>query len=135
MLTHGIDLHKRSLVIATLDSSGALVKRRRLPTRGPDVLYYRSSKSHLRWTASGDRARNGVWTPPTVANRTGLLRGRGLTASKRSQSWERERSHRASSTLLRRSFSMVLGRCQRRLRVSVSAAPQSDHSEVVPQDR
>ena len=29
----------------------------------------------------------------------------------------------------------LLGRCQRRLRVSVSAAPQGDHSEVVPQDR
>jgi len=43
MLTHGIDLHKRSLVIATLDSSGALVKRRRLPTRGPDVLHYLAS--------------------------------------------------------------------------------------------
>jgi hypothetical protein len=32
MLTHGIDLHKRSLVIATLDPSGELVKRRNLPT-------------------------------------------------------------------------------------------------------
>jgi transposase len=40
MLQHGIDLHKRSLVIATLDDRGDLVKRSKVPARRSDVLRY-----------------------------------------------------------------------------------------------
>jgi transposase len=40
MLQHGIDLHKRSLVIATVDDRGALVKRSKVPARRHDVLRY-----------------------------------------------------------------------------------------------
>ncbi len=40
MLKHRIDLHDRSFVIATLDSDGALVKRREIATgRVPPLLY------------------------------------------------------------------------------------------------
>lgn len=43
MLHHGIDLHKRSLVIATLDASGAVVKRGAIRAHRSDVRrYFRS---------------------------------------------------------------------------------------------
>ena len=38
MLQHGIDLHKRSLSIATVDAEGRLVKQKRMPTRRADLL-------------------------------------------------------------------------------------------------
>ena len=40
MLQHGIDLHKRSLSIATVDLEGRVVKQKRLPTRRADVIHY-----------------------------------------------------------------------------------------------
>jgi transposase len=40
MLEHGIDLHKRSLTIATVDSAGHLVKQKRLPTNRDAVVRY-----------------------------------------------------------------------------------------------
>lgn len=40
MLQHGIDLHKRSLTIATVDSSGHLVKQKRLATDRAGLLRY-----------------------------------------------------------------------------------------------
>ncbi len=40
MLQHGIDLHKRSLSIATVDAEGRLVKQKRMPTRRADLLRY-----------------------------------------------------------------------------------------------
>lgn len=43
MHQHGIDLHKRSLVIATLDVDGSLVKRRKIPARRADLVHYLDS--------------------------------------------------------------------------------------------
>jgi transposase len=40
MLQHGIDLHKRTLVIASLDADGTLVKRAKVAARRHDVLRY-----------------------------------------------------------------------------------------------
>ncbi len=40
MLTHGIDLHKRDLVIATVDAEGAEVKQKRIRACEADVLRY-----------------------------------------------------------------------------------------------
>lgn len=40
MLQHGIDLHKRTLTIATVDSDGSLVRRTKIPARRPDLLHY-----------------------------------------------------------------------------------------------
>jgi transposase len=40
MLQHGIDLHKRSLTIATVDSQGNLVKQKRLPTDRSALMRY-----------------------------------------------------------------------------------------------
>jgi transposase len=40
MLTHGIDLHKRDLVIATVDAQGAEVQQKRVRAREADVLRY-----------------------------------------------------------------------------------------------
>lgn len=40
MLQHGIDLHKRTLTIATVDSDGSMVRRSKLPARRADVLRY-----------------------------------------------------------------------------------------------
>jgi transposase len=40
MLQHGIDLHKRSLTIATVDSTGHLVKQKRLPTDRSALMRY-----------------------------------------------------------------------------------------------
>ena len=43
MLDHGIDLHKRSIVIATLNPAGGLIKRRKIPARRGDVVRYLDS--------------------------------------------------------------------------------------------
>ena len=40
MLQHGIDLHKRSLTIATVDRGGRLVKQKRLPTDRTALVRY-----------------------------------------------------------------------------------------------
>ena len=41
MLHSGIDLHKRDLVIATVDSTGAIVKEGRVPAaRRPVAAYF-----------------------------------------------------------------------------------------------
>jgi transposase len=40
MLQHGIDLHKRTVVIATVDSDGVLLLRSKLPARRPDLIRY-----------------------------------------------------------------------------------------------
>ena len=40
MLQHGIDLHKRTLTIATVDSEGSMVRRVKLPARQVDVVRY-----------------------------------------------------------------------------------------------
>ncbi len=40
MLQHGIDLHKRTLTIATLDPEGSLLKRSKMPARPRDLLRY-----------------------------------------------------------------------------------------------
>ncbi len=40
MMTHGIDLHKRDLVIATVDAQGAEIKQKRVRAREADVLRY-----------------------------------------------------------------------------------------------
>jgi transposase len=40
MLQHGIDLHKRTVVIATVDSDGVLLRRSKLPARRPDLIRY-----------------------------------------------------------------------------------------------
>jgi hypothetical protein len=45
MLTHGIDLHKRDLVIATVDAEGAEVKQKRVRACEADVLRYFSTLS------------------------------------------------------------------------------------------
>ena len=43
MLQHGIDLHKRTIVIATLDQKGSLVRRSKIPATRPDLLRYLDS--------------------------------------------------------------------------------------------
>lgn len=43
MLHHGIDLHKHTLVIGTVDSSGQVLKQKRMPTRRTELLAYLSS--------------------------------------------------------------------------------------------
>lgn len=43
MLHHGIDLHKRTLVIGTVDSSGRVLKQKRMPTHRTELLEYFSS--------------------------------------------------------------------------------------------
>lgn len=43
MLTHGIDLHKRDLVIATIDAAGVEVRQKRIRARESDVLRYFSA--------------------------------------------------------------------------------------------
>jgi hypothetical protein len=45
MLTHGIDLHKRDLVIATVDAEGVEVGQKRVRAREADVLRYFSTLS------------------------------------------------------------------------------------------
>lgn len=51
MLQHGIDLHKRSLTIATVDEAGALVERKKLAARrGAVVQYFRSLEGPHRAT-------------------------------------------------------------------------------------
>jgi transposase len=40
MLQHGIDLHKRTLTIATVDAEGSLVRRSKLPARRGDIVRY-----------------------------------------------------------------------------------------------
>jgi transposase len=40
MFEHGIDLHKRSVVIATVDTAGKLLRRTKLPARPEDLLRY-----------------------------------------------------------------------------------------------
>jgi hypothetical protein len=40
MLTHGIDLHKRDLVIATVDAAGVEVGQKRVRACEADVLRY-----------------------------------------------------------------------------------------------
>lgn len=45
MLHHGIDLHKRSIGIASLDTSGAVVKRGSIRAHRGDVQrYFRASQ-------------------------------------------------------------------------------------------
>lgn len=43
MLHHGIDLHKRSIVIGTVDSSGRVLKQKQMPARRTELLAYLSS--------------------------------------------------------------------------------------------
>jgi transposase len=43
MLQHGIDLHKRTIVIATVDSEGTLVKRSKIPARRAALTRYLGS--------------------------------------------------------------------------------------------
>ena len=38
MLRHGIDLHKHSVVISTVDDSGKLIASKRLRTRRTDIV-------------------------------------------------------------------------------------------------
>jgi transposase len=40
MLQHGIDLHKRTLTIATVDAEGSIVRRVKLPARHADLVRY-----------------------------------------------------------------------------------------------
>ena len=44
MLYHGIDLHKHSVVIGTVDDDGELLAQKRLPTRRADILHYFASR-------------------------------------------------------------------------------------------
>jgi transposase len=43
MLQHGIDLHKRTLTIATVDQHGTLIRRSKIAARRPDVIRYFAS--------------------------------------------------------------------------------------------
>ena len=43
MLHHGIDLHKHTLVIGTVDSAGRVLKQKRMPTRRIELLAYLDS--------------------------------------------------------------------------------------------
>jgi transposase len=44
MLHHGIDLHKHSIVIGTVDDQGTLLAQKRLPTRRTEILQYFESR-------------------------------------------------------------------------------------------
>jgi hypothetical protein len=46
MLTLGIDLHKRDLVIATVDAEGAEIEHKRVRAREAEVLRYFSVRLH-----------------------------------------------------------------------------------------
>src|SRR5687768_5921423 len=73
MLHTGIDLHKRDLVVATVDSSGTVVQQGRLPTARPAVAAY--------FRALGPEQRAVVESTATWYWLADLLRAEGVALS------------------------------------------------------